>query len=148
MYGVLLFLHNITRWIVVLAAIWALVQMYRGWFGQTPWTDGDSQASRIFTISLDVQFLIGIVLYIVSPLTQTAMQDFGAAMGNSDVRFFAVEHVLMMLIAVIVAHVGSAMAKRAVDAVKQHRNAAIWYTISLVLILAAIPWWRPLLRGF
>src|SRR5690554_1023532 len=131
MYGVLLFLHNLTRWIVVLAAIWALIQMYGGWFLKTPWTDGDSQASRIFTISLDIQLLIGVVLYIVSPLTQAAMSDFGAAMRDSDMRFFAVEHVLMMFIAVVVAHVGSAMAKRAVDAVKQHRNAAIWYTISI-----------------
>lgn len=148
MYGVILFLHNITRWVVLLAALWALIQMYRGWFGRTAWTDGDSQASRIFTISLDVQFLIGLILYIVSPLTQSAMQDFGAAMGNSDLRFFAVEHILMMLIAVILAHVGSVMARRATDAAKKHRNAAILYTISTVLILAAIPWWRPLLRGF
>lgn len=148
MYGVLLFLHNLTRWIVVLAAIWALIQMYGGWFRKTPWTDGDSQASRFFTISLDVQLLIGVVLYIVSPLMQTAMQDFGAAMGDSDLRFFAVEHVLMMLIAVVVAHVGSAMAKRAIDDVKKHRSAAIWFTISVVIVLASIPWWRPLLRGF
>jgi uncharacterized membrane protein len=148
MYGVLLFLHNITRWIVLIVAIWALIQMYRGWFGQTPWTNEDSRVNRIFVAVLGIQFLIGVVLYIVSPLTQAAMQDFGAAMRDSDLRFFAVEHVLMMLIAVAVANIGSAMARRATDAVKKHRNAAIWFTISVVIILASIPWWRPLLRGF
>ena len=76
------------------------------------------------------------------------MSDFGAALANTDLRFFVFERVLMMILAVIFAHVGVATTKRAAEPVLKHRRAAIWFSLSLVALLLGIPWDCPLLPGF
>ena len=102
-----------------------------------------------YTIVMDVNLLLGLLLYILfSPITKAAFANFGAAMGDSTLRFFAVEHIFGMVVAVILAHVGRALSKKATEPVKKYRAAAIWYTLSLLVILAMIPWDRPLFRSF
>jgi hypothetical protein len=63
-------------------------------------------------------------------------------MKNSALRFYAVEHILLMIIALVLVHIGRSKSKKAVAPWKKHRVAAIYYGIALVLILAAIPWDR------
>lgn len=145
--------HNFFRWLVILSCFWALWRVWGGLATRAAWTKKDRVAGLIFTSILNVQFLIGIVLYGISPITKSAMMNFGAAMKESTLRFFAVEHPLMMLLAVIFAQVGFSMSKRATDDRVKFRKATIMYTISAVLILASIPWpflkhGRPLLPSF
>lgn len=147
MYDFILGLHNIVRWLVVLGGIYALIMAYRGLFSQATWTDSDKRAGLIFTSALNLQFVIGIILFIVSPLIQGAMQNMSAAMQNDQTRFFIAEHTLMMLLAVIAAQVGYTLAKRAPGDRGKFVRAAVGYTISAILIVVAIPWWRPLFPG-
>ena len=77
---------------------------------------------------------------------QVARMDMAAAMKQHDLRFFAVEHVTLMLLAVILAHVGSFRIKRALTDAGRYRNMLGWYIGSLVLILGGMPWFRPLFR--
>ena len=102
----------------------------------------------LFTSLLDLQLLIGLVLYFTSPFMQPILQNFGQAMGNSSQRFFAVEHVFAMIAAIVVAHIGRSLSKKAAGDAARHKRAAIGFTVALVLILAAIPWSRPLLQFF
>jgi hypothetical protein len=94
------------------------------------------------------------VLYFgLSPITRAAMQDFGAAMGNSMLRFWAVEHILGMVIAVALAHVGRVRVRKTTDPLRRHKLAAIFFGLALIAIFATIPWpgmpaGRPLFRGF
>jgi len=148
MYPILLSLHNIMRWLVVIAAIWLLVRTYMGLFSKNEWTDQEGKAMRIFVIFRDIQLLLGLIVYFVSPLTQMIMADMGAAMGNDQLRFFGVEHAFMMIVAVILAHIGSVMVKRAAESRSKYIRSAIWFTISFLIVLAAIPWWRPLFPMF
>jgi uncharacterized membrane protein len=145
MYDLILILHNFSRWLVLLAAIYVL---YRSWPGlqSRTYTDGDKRAGTLYTSLMDVQLLLGIILLITSPLIRGAMGNFGTAMQASQTRFFLLEHWVVMVIAVVLAHVGSTRVKKAAQATQKHRQALIWYGIGLVLILLAIPWWRPLLR--
>lgn len=145
--------HNILRWLVIFSAFWALWRVWGGMAARSVWTKQDRLAGLAFSSVLNVQFLIGIVLYGLSPLTRTAMMNFGAAMKDSTLRFYAVEHPLMMLLAVIFAQIGFSMSKRATDDRAKFRKATIMYTISTVLVLASIPWpflkhGRPLLPSF
>jgi hypothetical protein len=155
MYLTFLTLHNITRWFVIVFAVLALVRAFSGWSGKKPWVKADDRASMLFTSFLDLQLLLGLVLYIfLSPFPKAAFTDFGAAMGNAATRFYAVEHVSMMLVAVVLAHVGRAVAKKAPDALAKFRRTATWFTLSIVVVLLMIPWpfmpdyGRPLLRLF
>jgi hypothetical protein len=146
MYSIVLTLHNIMRWLVLILGIIAIVRAYIGWFGNKPWSDLDDNLGRGFTISLDLQFLLGLLLYIfLSPITTSAFANMSAAMSDSNTRFFLVEHSLMMVAAIIVAHIGRSRAGKQEDATKKYRTAAIFFTIALLIVLAAIPWFRPLL---
>jgi uncharacterized membrane protein YozB (DUF420 family) len=149
MYTFILAVHNILRWIVLILAVLALVRAYSGWFGRREWTDTDRKVGSFFGVSLDVQLLLGLILYFaLSPITRGAFQDFGAAMANDAARFFALEHVLYMVLAVVFAHVGSVFSRRATEDVNKHRRAAIWFTLAVLVILIGIPWFRPLLPAF
>ena len=75
-----------------------------------------------------------------SPITTGAFKDFGAAMGNSSVRFFAVEHIFIMIVAIVLAHVGRSLSKKAADDKSKFKRAAIFFTLSMLAVLAAIPW--------
>lgn len=143
MYTGLLHTHNLFRWLVLIVLVLAVIFAVTGWFGKKEWTKKDKLTGLLLTIFMDIQFLVGIILYaFVSPVTKAAFADFGAAMKNSDLRFYAVEHILMMVIALVLVHIGKAKSKKAVAPWKKHRSSAIFYGIALLLILAAIPWDR------
>lgn len=148
MQTVLITLHNISRWLVLVFGIWAAVRAFSGWRGSREWTKSDDRAGMLFTMMLDLQLLLGLSLYFTSPFMAPILKNFGAAMGNSGARFFAVEHLGAMLLAIIVAHVGRSLSKKAATDTAKHKRAAVAFTLALVLILAAIPWSRPLLQFF
>ena len=149
MYTFVLATHNMVRWLVLIAGLIAVVMAFVGWFAKKEWRNADDKIGLAYTMVLDVNLLLGLLLYIfLSPVTKTAFADFGAAMGNDVLRFFAVEHIFGMVVAVSVAHVGRVLSKKAAEPREKYRAAAIWYTFSLLVILAMIPWDRPFFRGF
>lgn len=150
MYGFILAVHNIVRWVVLIAGILAAARALIGWFGKKEWTKQDRLFGIIFTSSVDVQLLLGILLYFVfSSWGVQAILDKGMSfvMGESQYRFFAIEHVFFMVVALVFAHLGSALPKKVDDAVSKHKRAAIWFSLAVLTILAGIPWWRPFLPG-
>ena len=152
MYSTLLVIHSLLRWLVLLAAVLALFRAISGWMGRGQWTPADDRVGRQFTMVFDIQFLVGLLLYVAfSPLTQAAFQDFGAAMRDAALRFWAVEHIFGMTAALVLAHIGRARSRRMKDPTARHRTAAIFFGLSLLIMLATIPWpfmsnGRPLLR--
>jgi len=141
MYLPVLVLHSLLRWLVLLAGLLAVVRAITGMVGPRPWTPTDSRSGRLFVLSIDVQTLIGLVLYgVLSPITKGAFEDMAVAMRDSTLRFWAVEHVVMMLVALVLAHVGRARSRGAVADAVRHRRAAIFFTLALVLVFMAMPW--------
>jgi len=143
MYTGLLHLHNTLRWIILLAALITLLKYFIGWFSQKPWEKSDNILGAVFTGLMDLQLLTGVILYaFVSPVTQAAFQDFGAAMKNADLRFYAVEHAIMMLIAVVLVHIGRIKSKKATASKAKFAHSLLFFGIAYIIILAAIPWQR------
>lgn len=146
MYTGLLHTHNLLRWFVLIAFLIVLILAFRGWFGKRNWTKPDNLMGLLLTIFMDLQLVIGLILYLfISPFTKAAFADFGAAMKNADLRFYAVEHILIMIIALVLVHIGRVKSKKALLSVQKHKSAAIWYGIAFILVLAGIPWDRALL---
>jgi hypothetical protein len=149
MYVALVILHSWLRWIVLLTGLAAAGRSLTA--GGRSWTSSDDTVAKWFTITFDIQFLIGLILYVfLSPLTQSAFADFGGAMRDSTLRFWGVEHLAGMVVASALAHVGRAKIRKAPEN-RKHRMAAIFFTLALVAILLSIPWpfmpvSRPLFR--
>ncbi len=147
LYSITLVLHNWVRWGVLIIGVVAVGNSILGWVGSRDWTSRDRIIGSLFGILLDIQVLLGLLLYFVlSPITRAALQNFGAAMGNETQRFFALEHVFYMLLAVVFVHVGSVMARRGNTDRAKFSRAAIFFTLALLMILLGIPWMSPLLR--
>jgi hypothetical protein len=145
MYTALLHTHNMFRWLVLITLVLAIAFAFIGWINKREWSKKDNIAGLLLTIFMDIQFLVGIVLYaFVSPITKAAFNDFGAAMKNADLRFYAVEHISLMLIALVLIHIGRVKSKKSVAPWKKHRVATLFYGFALLLIIAAIPWERAL----
>jgi len=141
MYPTLLVIHSLLRWVVLGAAVIALLRAFGGWSSGRPWTPTDEKVGKQFILFLDLQFVVGLLLYVAfSPLTTAAFADFGAAMRDSIMRFWAVEHITAMVIALALAHIGRVKARKLVDNRSRHRTTAIYFGLALLLILASIPW--------
>jgi len=152
MYLLTLTLHSLLRWVVLALGLLAVARGIAGARGGRDWAAADEAAGRWFVMALDAQLLLGLALYLwLSPMTTLAFQDFGAAMGNSALRFWAVEHIFGMVAALALAHVGRVRVRRAADAPRRHRTAAIFFGLALLAIVVTIPWpgmpaARPLVR--
>ena len=147
LYPHLLSFHGVLRWFVLAAALAAIFVAASGWSGRQAASPALRRFSVIFVAFMDLDFLLGLLLYFgASPVTKMAFQNMGAAMKDHELRFFSVEHTTYMFLAVVCAHVGAALARKGKTDLMKYRGAAISYGLSILLILAGIPWWRPLLR--
>lgn len=145
MYGLVLTLHSLTRWIVVALALLALVRGATG--GSAPWTSADETPRKFFPHAMSLQLVLGLVLWFISPVVAVARGNMGAAMKDPSLRFFTLEHATFMLIALVFAHIGAARARRATDPAAKRRTMLIFFGIATALVLFAIPWAsRPLVR--
>lgn len=143
MYTGFLHIHDTLRWLILLSLVFTLVKYISGWLGNQPWKKLDNILGIVFTSLMDLQLLAGLVLYFfLSPVTKIAFSDFGAAMKDENLRFYAVEHFSMMLIAVVLVHIGRAKSKKAKTDVAKFKIASIFFLIALALIVTAIPWSR------
>lgn len=146
MYAVLLMVHSWVRWVVVGLAVLAIV---RGLTGKdAPWNAADETARRWLPHAFTLQLVLGLGLYFgLSPVVATATADMKAAMKDPALRFWAVEHLTVMLIALVLAHIGGARTRRATEPAAKRRTMLTFFGLSTVLVLWGIPWKsRPLVR--
>jgi hypothetical protein len=151
MYTLIVAVHNILRWVVVILGVIAVLRSFWGWYGKKEWTNIERKIGIFFTSSIDLQLLLGIVLYFVfSNWALKAILDKGISfvMGETEYRFFAFEHGFYMILALVFTHLGSALPQKVDESQLKFKRAAIWFGLALLIILAGIPWGRPLLPGF
>lgn len=146
MHPALLHTHNALRWVILVAGVITILKTVQGLKGDRPYAAA-RRAGVVFMASLHLQLLTGLLLFVVSPLIQQAMSDMASTMADAKTRFFIAEHPTLMVIAVIVATIGSIVAKNAADDAARHRKLLVFTVFTVLLLLAGIPWQRPLLPG-
>ncbi|MBK7877473.1 MAG: hypothetical protein IPJ77_17355 [Planctomycetes bacterium] len=141
MYEITLTVHSLLRLAALVLVGIAFLRAAQGAFAGRMFTNGDRQAALVATIALDLQLLVGLILHFaLSPVTQNAMSNMGAAMKDPELRRWTVEHPTLMLVAIVVVHVGSALRKRCESDGLRHRWSAITLGAALALILIGMPW--------
>jgi hypothetical protein len=126
-------LHSLWRWVVLILMGLAILKALLGWFGKQPWQNLDNRIGLFFTSALDLQVLLGIILYIGVLV--------GAYFPKTSIIRVSFEHVLMMFIALAIVHVIRSRAKKTEGDLAKHRLTAIGYIIALVIVIVAIPVW-------
>jgi hypothetical protein len=131
-------LHSALAYAVLLLLIVAVGMAKYGFFFKKPFTETQRKVSLFALIGSHTQLLIGLVLYVVSPLGLTSLS--GAAMKDAALRLTTVEHPLMMILALVLITIGFSRAKRQTDDLEKHWNVMLFYGVGLVFILSRIPW--------
>lgn len=140
MYNFVFQLHSGFRFIVMVLLLLAILQSLAGWFGNRPYTNINRKINLFTLISAHIQLLIGLVLYFLSPLVQFN----SGTMKDNTTRYWTVEHIVMMIFAIVLITIGHARSKRVLAPAGKHRTIAIFYSLALlVIVLAIIQSMRP-----
>lgn len=140
MYQTLLVYHSLLRWLVLAAVLYAVFRDGTGAFRNRPYTQTD-HTIRYWTATLSqIQLLIGLLLYFRSPITAYFRNHFKATLGERELTFFGLLHPLLMLTAIVVLTIGSALTKRQPTDAARFKTQLSWFTAALLILLLAIPW--------
>lgn len=137
-YGILVHMHSGLRWVALVLLLWAIINAARSQASGN-YLKKDKMINLFAMVLLHVQLLIGIGLYFINGRGRINYSE--GWMSNHSERFYGMEHVLMMLIAITVITIGRSRAeKKLVGSRNKHRAILISYTLGLLIILASIPW--------
>ena len=139
MHSIINSLHSYNRYLLLAALAFVLFRSFSGWLGKKPYEKMDNTGSVALLGLTHLQLVLGLIQYFVtSTYTKAAFADMGAAMKNGLLRYFAVEHFAMMLLAVVFIQLGRTLSKKAIDDNAKHKKLAIFTTIAVLLILGAL----------
>lgn len=145
MYPIFLFIHSLVRWLLLAGMLTVLAMSLHGWMQGRTYQKLDRILLGVTNGFTHLQLLIGYTLYFgISPVTQYYMQN--GSEGMDQIFFFGAYHISMMTLAAVVVSIGGSFAKRATNSPKKFKTIALTYGIGLLMILAAIPWFRPFFR--
>ncbi len=136
----LLHLHSLLRWVIL---ILLLVALYKSFADRhKAFTAGHKKTGLFLMIFADIMLLVGLYQWITGPWGLKSIQSngMGVVMKNAAARFFAVEHLLGMVIAIILIHVGYSYSKKNVADTVKHKRTLLFYGLALLIILISIPW--------
>ena len=131
MYQILKSAHSGWRYLVLILLVLAVVKALFGWLGKKPYTEGDRKLNVFALISAHIQLVLGLLLYFMNDWYKA---DSSVAIG----RYWKMEHIGMMVFAIILITVGNARSKRLDSAEAKHRTIALYFGLAIVLIIAAI----------
>jgi hypothetical protein len=140
MYAFLLSLHSLFRWVVLITLLVSLARAYYGWLGHKTFTAADNLLRIISITAAHVQLIIGVTFYMISPVVKYFWSNFASAVHERQIRFFGMEHITMMLTAIVLLTIGLAKAKRKRTDAEKFKTIAVWLTIALLIILTSVPW--------
>ena len=151
MYTTVLAIHSWVRWIALIAAVGTTMAALRGKVaGSNSLADRWGMAAMM---ALDIQLLLGLLLYfVISPNMKAILDNFGGAMKDPALRFWAVEHTATMFAAIALAHVGRVLARKAPTPASKRTRLLICFGLATILIILGMPWpgrpgGRVLFRG-
>lgn len=131
--------HSGLRYVVLALMLAAIFKA----FTSTQYTEDTRKLNLFAMISVHIQILIGLILYF-----SKGWYKIGEFMSNPVTRFFAVEHIFGMLVAMALVTIGHSKAKKATTDAEKFKKIKVFYTLALIIILATIPWpFREALGG-
>ena len=154
MYSTVLTLHSIFRWLVLSSLCYAIYRAYRGYTTKADFSFVDNKVRHWTATIAHIQLTLGVLVYIKSPIIKYLFSDFKNLVGDWDLAFFGLYHIILMIAAIVIITIGSALTKRKPTAQQKFKTMLIMFSIALLIIFIAIPWPfsplanRPYIRTF
>lgn len=142
MYSFIKSTHSLIAYVVLLLLLVGTVIFYVALKQKKDFSPKHRVLNLVTVSTVHLQALFGLLLYALSPLVQSAFSDIGSAMKNSEMRYFFLEHTLVMLLMLLVITLGNARAKRANSSERKVRISFRAFFLALLLCLTRIPWER------
>ncbi len=155
---ILLILHNWLRWLILIGIILILFKIIYDYFKiQKQGKDKESNSYLetsisylkkvflIFTIMVDIQFTIGILLYFFNSSIMESLENISNIMKQKELRIIIIEHPIMMILFLGLIHLTNVKVKK-IQTQNQYKMIVILLFISIGLLVFGIPWFRPLIR--
>ena len=131
MYEILRSAHSGWRYVVILLLLAAFITALSGFTGKKAFTEGNRKLAVFALISSHIQLVMGLLLYFMND-----WYKMDSSVPSN--RYWKMEHIAMMAIAVILITVGNAKSKKAVDEVAKHKNIFVFFGFALLIITVAI----------
>ena len=141
MYTGLLHTHSLLRYLILIFLLAVIVNSFLGFSNRKAFGKMDNMLGLTLFSVTHTQFLVGILLYFVSPFVQFS----GVAMKDPSLRYWTTEHSLIMLVAITMITLARITSKKMSNDTAKHKRMLIFNSIALVLILLAIAMSK---RGF
>lgn len=138
--GILQNIHSYWAYIVLLILAVAIGNALLGKFMNKSFTIKDLRISLFALIVTHVQFIVGLILYFVSPRFSAWQEGVGTVMGDSNLRLYLVEHPFTNIFAVVLITMGWSLHKRQVESGKKFLRIGLFYLLGAFLLLSRIPW--------
>lgn len=140
MYQSLTIIHSIVRWFVLASLVYSIYRGYTGYTSNAVFSKRDNAVRHWTATIAHIQLVIGILLYTQSPVIHYFWKHTREAASNTEVLFFGLIHMSLMLAAIVVITIGSSLAKRKESDNKKFKTMMWWFAIALFIIFIAIPW--------
>lgn len=134
MYNGLLIAHSYLRYLLLILLIVVIVTSLLGVVNKKAYTDTDNRLSLFLMIGTHLQVLLGIILYFISP----AVVFSGESMKDPVTRYWLVEHVTGMIIAVALITAARSTSKKMTASQAKHKRMLIFNLIALIIIVLTI----------
>lgn len=128
-------LHSLLRWVALIAILISIVQSFNGMTRRSDFTVKNNRWSLITLIAFHLQLVLGLVLY----FGKGWYEQLGE-MSVAAVRFWSLEHLVAMLLAITLVTVGRIRSKRAQEGALKHRRQFWFFLIAFLIVMANVPW--------
>ena len=142
MYTTVQFIHSWWAYLVLFMLLIATINSLAGLVGKKEYQPKDFRIALFTLIVTHIQFLIGLILYFISPMGLKNISNVGMSevMKNGEFRLYAVQHPLIMIIVVVLVTVGYSKHKKRLVSGPKFRALTIFYALALIFTLSRIPW--------
>lgn len=124
--------HSGLRWIALLLLLLAIFNA----FTAKDYEKKHRLVNLFAMITFHSQLLLGLILY----FTSDKVKFVEGWMKIAQYRFYGMEHLSGMLLAIIAITIGHSKSKKGADSAAKFKAIKVWYVLALILVLAFIPW--------
>ncbi len=134
MYTGLFHTHSLLRYFILIALVVVIIKAVAGLMNKQPYGKWDNKLGLYLFIFTHMQLLFGLILYFVSPFVKFGPET----MSDKTTRYWTVEHITAMLIAVVLITLARTTSKRMTNDSQKHKRMLVFNALALIVIVATI----------